>query len=397
MTGTEAISNGIPAFRAPEPKNASHTLLAMASILGVMFLGLSMLIVGSGVIPSEGESVLSQLARLVFGASPIYYLVTGSAVLVLVLAANTAYADFPRLTSLLARDNYAPHQLAFRGDRLAFSNGILLLGVLAGVLIVVFGGSTGALLPLYALSVFAAFTFSQAGMVKHWRRVKGPGWRLKAVVNGVGATVTGLVALIAALTNLMNPDLPIFPGLPIGWGSWVVLLIIPMFIWLFRQVSQHYAEARGLTELPADPSFIQPLRHHVVVPVARLSLPTVKALQYAASISPNVTAVFVATAHEEGEAMEELWKVWGEGVPLIIVDSPYRSLTGPLLRFLTEVKRNERADIVTVVLPEYVPDRWWKHVLHGQSAQLLKVVLFFTPGFVVTSVPTHERVVVATA
>ena len=356
-----------------------------------------MLIVGSGVIPAEGESELSQLARLVFGASPIYYLVTGSAVLVLVLAANTAYADFPRLTSLLARDNYAPHQLAFRGDRLAFSNGILLLGVLAGALIVVFGGSTGALLPLYALSVFAAFTFSQAGMVKHWLRVKGPGWRLKSVVNGVGATVTGLVASIAALTNLMNPDLPIFPGLPIGWGSWVVLLIIPMFIWLFRQVSRHYEEARGLTALPLDPSFIQPLHHHVVVPVARLNLPTVKALQYAASISPNVTAVFVATAHEEGVAMEELWKVWGEGVPLIIVDSPYRSLTGPLLRFLTEVKRNERADIVTVVLPEYVPDRWWKHVLHGQSAQLLKVVLFFTPGFVVTSVPTHERVVAAVA
>ena len=198
MTGTEAISNGIPAFKPPESRNAASTLVGMALILGTMFLGLSVLIVGSGVVPSHEQTVISLLAIGIFGEGPLYYLIQGSAVLILVLAANTAYADFPRLASLLAQDNYAPHQLAFRGDRLAFSNGIILLGVLGALLIALFSGSTGALLPLYALSVFAAFTFSQAGMVRHWWRERGRAWLPKALVNGVGATVTGLVALVAA-------------------------------------------------------------------------------------------------------------------------------------------------------------------------------------------------------
>ena len=295
MTGTEAISNGIPAFKPPEPRNAARTLVSMACILGVMYLALSVLIVGSGVIPSHDDTVVSQLARAVFGPGLGYYLVQGSAVLILVLAANTAYADFPRLASLLARDDYAPHQLAFRGDRLAFSNGIVLLGILSALLIIAFGGSTGALLPLYALSVFAAFTFSQSGMVAHWRRLRTDGWRLKAGINGVGATVTALVALFAAVTNFMDPDLPIVPGLPIGWGSWVVLVIVPLFIWMFRKVRQHYLEAEQLSALPPDPAALPTLKHAVVVPVSRLHLPSVLALQYAASLSPNVTAVHVAT------------------------------------------------------------------------------------------------------
>ena len=211
------------------------------------------MIVGSGVIPSHEQTVISLLARGIFGDGPLYYLIQGSTVLILVLAANTAYADFPRLGSLLARDDYAPHQLAFRGDRLAFTNGIILLGALSALLIVLFGGSTGALLPLYALSVFAAFTLSQAGMVRHWLRERGRHWLFKAGVNGVGATLTGLVALIAAATNFMNPALPIVPWLPIGWGSWVVVVIVPAFIWLFRKVHQHYAEAGSQPGPVADP------------------------------------------------------------------------------------------------------------------------------------------------
>jgi hypothetical protein len=321
----------------------------------------------------------------------MYYVITGSAVLILVLAANTAYADFPRLASLMARDDYAPHQLAFRGDRLAFSNGILLLGFLGGLLIVLFGGSTGALLPLYALSVFTAFTLSQAGMVRHWIREKGSMWRVKVGINGFGATATAFVALVAAVTNLVRPDFPIIPGTPIGWGSWVVLIIVPFLIWLFKMVHRHYQEARVLTTLPADPSLLPPMKHHVVVPVSRLNLPTVRAVQYAATISPNVVAVYISTDSEETRDVEDRWETWGEGIPLIVVESPYRSLTGPLMQFLMELKRNEQADVVTVVLPEYVPDRWWEHFLHGQSAQLLKLALLFTPGFVVTSIPTHER------
>jgi amino acid transporter len=390
MTGTEAISNGIPAFKPPEPRNAARTLVTMAVILGVMFLGLSILIVGSGVIPTHEQTVISLLALGVFGEGPLYYLVQGSAVLILVLAANTAYADFPRLASLLAQDDYAPHQLAFRGDRLAFSNGIGLLGVLSAVLIVVFGGSTGALLPLYALSVFAAFTFSQAGMVRHWHRERGPRWRLKATVNGVGATVTGLVALIAAGTNFMDADHPIVEGLPLGWGSWLVLVIVPAFIWMFRKIHRHYAEADQTLQLPGAPTD-QPLRNVVIVPVARLNRPAFQALRYARSLADGVMAVHVASDPAKADEIESRWQDWAKGVPLTIIESPYRSLARPLLHYLAELKRVERADVVTVVLPEYIPDAWWQHVLHGQSAQFLKLALLFRPGFVVVSVPCHTN------
>jgi amino acid transporter len=394
MTGTEAISNGIPAFKPPEPRNAARTLVVMATILAVMFLGLAFLIVAGRIIPQENETVLSLLAHAVFGDGPLYYVTQASAVLILVLAANTAFADFPRLASLLARDDYAPKQLAFRGERLAFSNGIIMLGALSAVLIVVFGGSTGALLPLYAVAVFTAFTLSQAGMVKHWRRLRGQGWQLKAVVNGVGATATGLVAIIAATTNFMNADLPIVPGLPIGWGAWLVLVIVPLFIWLLLTIKSHYRQAEHDTVLPPalDAGLERPMRNVIVVPIARLNRPAVQALRYAQSLSPDVTAVHVATDAERADQIEAAWPTWGMGVPLTIVESPYRSLTRPLLQYLSELKRHEQADTVTVVLPEYVPDNWWQHLLHGQSAQFLKLSLLFTPGFVVTSVPVHPQV-----
>lgn len=392
MTGTEAISDGIQAFKPPESRNAAITITTMACILATMFLGLSVLIVGSGVLPSEGgETIISQLSRAIFGNGPLYYLMQGSTVLILVLAANTAYADFPRLGSFLARDHYAPHQLAFRGERLAFSNGILLLGILSALLIVLFGGSTGALLPLYALTVFSAFTLSQSGMVRHWMRERGPAWRIKATVNGVGATMTGLVALMAAFTNLMNPALPIVPGLPIGWGSWIVLLIVPSFIWLFMKTRQHYEEVDQHTALPAEPPVSRPLKNAVVVPVARLNRPTFEALRYARSIGGDVSAVHVGSDPAKAAEIEQGWEAWGQGVPLTIVESPYRSLTRPLLRYLAQLKKVEQAEVVTVVLPEYVPDAWWEQILHGQSAQFLKLALLFTPGFVVTSVPYHEE------
>ena len=389
MTGTEAISNGIPAFQRPEPKNAAHTLVTMAVILGVMFLGLSILIVGSGVVPTEEQTVVSLLALAVFGEGPLYYVVQGSAVLILVLAANTAYADFPRLASLLAQDHYAPHQLAYRGDRLAFSNGIVLLGVLSALLIVVFGGSTGALLPLYALSVFAAFTFSQSGMVRHWLRERGPRWVLKASVNGVGALVTGLVALIAAGTNFMDADHPIIPGTPIGWGAWIVLAIVPAFIWMFRAIHRHYAEANASMKLAGKP-VDTPLKNIVVVPIARLNRPTFEAVRYARALSKDVMAVHVASDPIRADEIEEAWQDWAKDVPLAIIESPYRSLARPLLHYLAELKRVERADIVTVVLPEYIPEAWWQHILHGQTAQFLKLALLFKPGFVVVSVPFHR-------
>jgi amino acid transporter len=399
MTGTEAISNGIPAFKPPESRNAAQTIVTMATILAVMFLGLSFLIVGGQIIPHDEQTVISLLAHAVFGDGPLYFVVQISAVLILVLAANTAFADFPRLASLLARDDYAPKQLAFRGERLAFSNGIIVLGVLSALLIVLFGGSTGALLPLYAVAVFTAFTLSQAGMVQHWRRLRGHRWHLKAVVNGIGAIATGLVTVIAATTNFMDPNLPIVPGLPIGWGSWLVLVIVPLFIWLLLTIKSHYRETERYTALPPtpDPATEKPLHNMIVVPIARLNRPAVQALRYAQSLSPEVTAVHVATDPQRADEIEKAWAVWGGGVPLTIVESPYRSLTRPLLQYLTELKRLEKAETVTVVLPEYVPDSIWQHLLHGQSAQFLKLSLLFTPGFVVTSVPVHPEADAITA
>ncbi len=390
MTGTEAISNGVPAFQPPQPRNAARTLVAMGAILASMYLGITFIVTHIGLIPSEHETIISQLARSVFGDGLLYYVVQAATVLILVLAANTAYADFPRLASFLAGDNYAPHQLALRAERLAFSNGIILLGVLSALLIVAFGGSTGALLPLYALSVFLAFTLSQTGMVAHWRRVRGPRWRLKASVNGVGAVVTGLVTLIAGATNFMNPNLPIMPGLPVGWGAWLVIIIIPVMIKLFLIVKAHYAEAATATALPASPEPPSALKNLVVVPVAGLNRPAVRALQYAAGISSQVTAVHVSSDAAKAAALEQEWERWGQGVPLVVIESPYRSFTGPLLQFLSEMKRVEAADIVTVVLPEFVPDHWWQHFLHGQSAQFLKLSLLFKPNFVVVSVPYNE-------
>jgi amino acid transporter len=391
MTGTEAISNGIPAFKPNESKNAAQTIVTMATILAVMFLGLSFMIVVGQIIPRQNESVISLLAHAVFGSSALYYVVQFSAVLILVLAANTAYADFPRLASLLARDNYAPKQLAFRGERLAFSNGILILGLLSALLIVVFAGSTEALLPLYAVAVFTAFTLSQAGMVQHWRRLKGPRWRLKAAVNGLGALATGLVTVIAAATDFMDSSLPIVPGLPIGWGAWLVLVIVPLFIWLLMTIKGHYVDFERDTSLPASSTGLveQPLRNVVIVPIARLNRPAIQALRYAQALSPDVTAVHVATDATKAEEIEQAWNTWGRGIPLTIVESPYRSLTRPLLQYLSELKRHEHAETVTVVLPEYVPDSIWQHLLHGQAAQFLKLSLLFTPGFVVTSVPVH--------
>jgi amino acid transporter len=393
MTGTEAISNGIPAFKPPESRNAAQTIVIMATILGTMYLGLSILIAAAQIIPRDQETIISLISHAVFGSGPMYYVVQASAVLILVLAANTAYADFPRLASLLARDKYAPTQLAFRGERLAFSNGILILGFLSALLIIVFGGSTGALLPLYAVAVFTAFTLSQSGMVEHWRRLRGSGWLVKACVNGVGAIATGLVAVIAAITGFMDPTLPIIPGLPIGWGAWLVLVIVPIFIWLFLSVKHHYQDAERYTALPArpDPELERPVRNVIVVPIARLNRPSIQALRYAESLSPDVTAVHVATDPAGAAEMEAAWAVWGHGLPLTIVESPYRSLTRPLLQYLAELKRHEDAEVVTVVLPEYVPDSWWQHLLHGQSAQFLKLSLLFKPGFVVTSVPVHPE------
>lgn len=376
MTGVEAISNGVPAFRAPEAKNAAITLTWMAAILVFMFLGTSILGHAFGTLPGQ-ETVLSQIGRSVFGSSILYYVLQISTAGILVLAANTSYADFPRLASLLGRDGFVPRQFANRGDRLVFSNGILILGVLAGLLIVIFEGDTHELIPLYAIGVFLSFTLSQAGMVKHWFKLRTGAWRRSAVVNGVGAVSTGVVLCVVAATKFML-------------GAWVVILLIPVAVLGFVVIHRHYATiAKQLSLEGVNPRDIKQRHNTVVVLISGIHRPVVSALMYAKSLSNDVTAVYVNIDDATTERIKSKWKEWGGGVPLKVLESPYRSITGPLLDYIEKADEERHDDIVTIVLPEFVTARWWHHFLHNQTALLIKGAMLFRKNKVVVSVPFH--------
>ena len=376
MTGVEAVSNGVPAFRPPESRNASATLVAMATLAVVMFMGITLLAHAYAIVPSAGETVVSQIARATFGGrGAAYYVVQGATMLILVLAANTAYADFPRLASIVARDRFLPRQFTNQGDRLAFSNGIVILSVLAALLLVVFGGDTHALLPLYMIGVFVSFTLSQAGMVMHWWTSRTVGWRTGAVVNGVGAIVTGIVLVIVAITKAVE-------------GAWIILLMIPALVALFRTTRRHYDQVAGQLTL----NTWQPEAtggHVVLVPIGGVQRAVVKALRYARSLSADVRAVYVEIDPAATVAVEEQWAKWGQGAELVVLDSPYRSLLEPLLDYVAAAQRRDPCGYVTVVLPEFVPHRLWHHLLHNQHALLIKGALLFRPNVVVTSVPFH--------
>jgi len=377
MTGVEAVSDGVPAFKPPEPKNAAATLVMMACISIPMFLGITFLSQTYHVIPSETETVVSQLARGVFnGRGFPYYAVQAVTMLILVLAANTAYADFPRLSSIIARDGYLPRQFMNQGDRLAFSNGIIVLSVFAILLLVVFGGDTHALIPLYMIGVFVSFTLSQAGMVMHWRRLRTPGWRSSATINGIGAIVTGIVLLVVAVTKAHE-------------GAWIIMLLIPVLVVFFRVTHKHYrAVAAQLTLTGA----VEPeaRRHNtVLVPVSGMQRAVVRALDYAKTLSSDVRAVYVDVDPAATEQLRRDWDKWGRGVPLVVLPSPYRSLLEPLLEYIEQIDATRSDDYVTVVLPEFVPARWWHHLFHNQRALLIKGALLFKPNTVVTSVPFH--------
>lgn len=379
MTGVEAVSNGVPAFKAPESKNAAATMLMMATLSITMFLGITFLAHAYQVMPSEQETVVSQIARGVFGGRGIpYYLVQAATMLILVLAANTAYADFPRLASILARDQYVPRQLMNQGDRLAFSNGIIWLSVFASVLLVAYGGDTHSLIPLYMIGVFVSFTLSQAGMVVHWRRLRGPGWKTSAVINGIGAVVTGTVLIVVALTKGLE-------------GAWIILLLIPVHVLLFRATRRHYDGVGAQLSLKG---WIEetPRRYNtVLVPISGVHRAVIEAVSYAKTLSPDVRAVYVNMDVVATEHVQQDWATWGQGVPLVVLDSPYRSLMEPLLEYLEQVDGERPDDYITVVLPEFVPARWWHHLFHNQRALLIKGALLFKPNVVVTSVPFHLR------
>lgn len=378
MTGIEAISDGVPAFKPPESKNAAATLTIMAAIAVTMFVGISYLAYMIGAIPSERDTIVSQIGRAVFGSgTPLYYALQAATMAILVLAANTAYADFPRLASIVARDRFMPRQFMNRGDKLAFSNGIVALSVAAGGLIWVFDGDTHQLIPLYMIGVFLSFTLSQTGMFLRWRRLRPTGWRRGAAINGFGALLTFVVLIIVGLTKSLD-------------GAWIVIVLIPAIVTIFKKTKQHYdGVARQLRLRDWTP----PRRRTniVLVPIGGVQRAVVSALRYAESISTDVRAIYVDDNTEQIEALRNDWETWGGSVRLIVLESPFRSLMEPLMEYIDQIERERSNAYITVVLPEFVPSKWWHHLLHNQRALLIKGALLFRQNVVVTSVPFHLR------
>ena len=375
MTGVEAVSDGVPAFEPPESKNAAATLVTMAALAIAMFLGITFLAHAYQVMPTDTESGMSQLGRAIFGKSIVYYLVQAATTLILVLAANTAYADFPRLASIVSRDRFLPRQFMNQGDRLAFSNGILVLSAFAALLIIAFRGDTHALLPLYMIGVFVSFTLSQTGMVLHWRKKRTPGWKTSAFINGFGALVTGIVLIVVAITKTLE-------------GAWIVLLLIPIIITVFKATRRHYDHVASQLTLR---NYIPQRRVHntVLMPVGGLQRAVVEALRYAETLSDDVRAVYVDVDQIATDQMRREWEIWGGKAKLVVLESPFRSVMEPLLEYIEQVENERTDDYVTVILPEFVPARWWQHLLHNQRALLIKGALLFRPNTVVTSVPFH--------
>jgi len=378
MTGVEAISNGVPAFKAPEAPNARKTTVWMGVLLGGMFLGMAYLVSQVGVMPAEDETVLSQLGRTVFGVGPLWWLLQISTALILILAANTSFADLPRLASILARDRFLPRLFEFRGGRLAFTAGIIALAVLSILLLVIFQSSVDLLIPLFAIGVFASFTLSQAGMVVHWRKERGPNWQRSAMINGLGAVATGIVTLVIAVTKFAH-------------GAWLVVVLIPLLAGAFWAIRRHYARqaAARQPELPLDPTEVHA---RVVVPLADLGLPACQALAFSRALAGgrNVTAVHVTDSPERAERFRTEWEACPRGnAELEVIESPFRELKAPLLAYIDAVQAANPDDTLVVLLPEYVPGHWWEHLLHGQTALRLKASLLSHPRVVVANVPYH--------
>ena len=380
LTGVEAISNGIPAFKKPESRNASTTLLWMAIILTVFFIGLTIIAHQLHVRHTNDVSVPAQVAAAVFGKGPVFYVIQASTALILILAANTSYADFPRLSSILARDKFLPHQFSFRGDRLGFSNGILVLAAAAAVLLIAFGASVDKLIPLYAFGVFVSFTLSQSGMVVHWIKLKEPGWKRSIAINAVGAVATGVVALIIGGTKFID-------------GAWISMLLMLALGVMFMLVHRHYAHVKEQLAIKSDPVAIELPTSEigaktVIVPVEDINQAIVQTIDYARTLSPNMTAVHVTDGDDdELDALARRWGVLFPHIPLIVIESPWRSFVTPMLAYLDAIEAKDRTSETLVVLPELITRHFWERPLHNQSSARLKRALAKRPGTVIVEVP----------
>jgi amino acid transporter len=397
LTGVECISNGVTAFREPRSRNAGLTLVWMSAILGLLFLGITLLLGQIHALPSEQETVISQLAHTAFGGRGVLYLATMiGTTIILILAINTAFAGFPRLSAIQAGDGFLPRQLAYRGSRLVFSRGIVALAAIAALLIVIFRASVTALVPLWAIGVFLSFTLSQAGMALRWWKTghlspgqeiqeRGStlcyerGWVLKMLVNGFGAVCTAVVTVVFAVTKFRD-------------GAWMVVLLLPIMVSIFFAIHRHYrglARSLSLEDYGALPCTV---RHRVILFVSTVHRGTLAGLHYARQLSDDVTAVHIALDPAEGEKVQQKWEMWGEGIRLVVLDSPYRLLVEPVVEYVEGILAHRQPnEIVTIVVPQFVPRHWWHNLLHMQTAIWLRLALLFKPGIVITNVPYQVR------
>jgi amino acid transporter len=394
LTGVEAISNGITAFREPRSRNAAITLTWLALILGTLFLGISFLTREIQAVPSEKETVISQLARTVFDGQGLFYLLTiAGTTFILILAANTSFAGFPRLSAKLASDGFMPRQLNYRGSRLVYSYGIVALGLASSVLIILFQASVTRLIPLYAIGVFLCFTLAQIGMARRWKRsgqlknksttVGSSGlieydnrWALKMIANGFGALCTAVVMVVFIVTKFMD-------------GAWIILVITPIFISVLLWINRHYSNVSNnlsIEHYGEPPPYS--VRHRVIVPISNINQGTLAALRYARILSEDITAVHISLEPDDTASVRKRWERWGRGNRLVIVDSPYRLFLEPLLDYIAEIIANRQAnETITIVVPHFVPENRLHNMLHMQTAEMLRRELLSTPGVVITEVP----------
>ncbi|MGE5222688.1 MAG: APC family permease [Omnitrophica WOR_2 bacterium] len=366
LTGIESISNGVPAFREPASKNAGRTLMVMAILMAFLFLGSIGLTQYLGVVAHSEETILAALSRRLLGSGIAYVVVQTTTMLILTVAANTSFAGFPRVAAILAKDGFLPRQFTNLGDRLVFANGILALAIASGFLIVIFLGDSHLLVPLFAVGAFLAFTLSQAGMVFHWIREHGRGWVLKAFANGLGAIATGITLFVIAISKFID-------------GAWITVILIPLLVLMFTRIRSHYREVGSrltLRGLPSPLPLLSPA--HVIIPISGVHLGIIDAMEFAQSISKDITAVYVELEPGTGAQIRETWEHWWPDVPLVVIPSPYRSIVSPLLEYLD---RNDReygnGDPAIVILPEYIPNNWWQGLLHNQTTRLLEEALLY--------------------
>ncbi len=374
LTGVEAVSNAIPNFREPAPKNAALTLITMGLILGIMFMGISLLAYAYGIAPSPKETVVSQIASTVFGRGIVYYFIQAVTALILFLAANTAFAAFPLLAFMLSKDRFMPNMFMVRGDRLGFSNGIIFLAILSGILIIAFQGETENLIPLYALGVFIPFTLSQAGMMKRWITKKPPGWLTPFLINTLGMLTTLTICLIFLLTKFTQ--------------VWSIFIFLPIVIFIFRKINRHYRDLADELRLDVETDKPEPKGSVIVIPVAGISQVVKNTISYAQSLTDDIVAVYVGFSDEDMKKMEEKWAQWNPGVRLIVLRSHYRSIIRPLFKFIDTVEwKKAETDHVTVMIPQFITKRWWHNLLHNQTSLLIRAYLFARQDVKIATVP----------